>query len=273
MKKSIIFAAMVAAATAALATGSYTSPTTFKPAVVGTGSNTVSSSAGSSVGLSGAGSATSNATNHQAASAWFGGSGSGTTKPFSGTVTLDNCTTSAVKGNTLAGNVASFGGIAVSGKSTANVTTSGAGATGSARGAGFSGAYVEGSTKLSAGNLNLGAGGSAGGSVETFTPVVTSTGSGSGASQSAGSLGATWNSTQSGSLTNYTGANGLVGDIKNIASNATSYVGGIPTYVPNGCKPGTCVTGPSTATGGALVNGGASAFTNGSVTNTFGTKP
>jgi hypothetical protein len=176
-------------------------------------------------------------------------------------VTPDGCEPVKVGGTLTLGAVESYGGVAVSGRSTAAVTGNG-----TAQGVGYSLANVEGATSLVTPRMSLEAGGNAGALVQTDTGVVTS-----GSSLSSGATGAGWNASQTGSLFTYN-TNGVSGDVKDITSVANTYAGATYVYTPgNACQSGQCNLVTSAPAVGALtvVNSGSGAYTNGSVENTF----
>lgn len=258
MKKSIF----ALAAIAAMAMSASTYATTYNPVVTGSGSNTVYSSTGVGVTSTAGSYSKGSATNTQSAASWAGGGGSYGGVTATKTLTLEDCAPTNYTGTLTTGKVDSFGGVAVSGKSTASVV-----GTGTAQGVGYSEANAAGKTVLTSPKFNLEAGGTAGALVQTDTGVVTS-----GAASSAGATGAGWTSSQVGTLFNYTGANGVIGDVKKIDSAANGYAGATLTYTAgNACQPGKCVMTPAFTSGPlTVVNAGSSAYTNGSVKNTFG---
>lgn len=262
MKKTILAAAVLALSASAFATGSH-NPPVATVAVTGVGSNTVTSSTASGSYVLGAGSSRSTASNTQTASAYVGGTGGATSTPSNQFVTIADCEPAVkVSGTQLTGAVLSFGGTSATGKSTATNVSTGTG-TGGAQAVGSSYAEVAGKTTLTSPNMNLSAEGTAFSGVVTNTGVVGTNGTGT----SNGATSSAYKADASGSLFTYkTGA--VVGDVKSVTSNTYTRVGGIP-QVTTACGSSNCVTGPSTGTANAIVEGGATANAGGTVTATI----
>jgi hypothetical protein len=229
--------------------------------VTGTGSNTVSSSTGASSYVAGAGSSLSKAFNTQSVTAFVSGAGSYSSKPGNAFVSVLDCAPAVkVNGVQTVGSVLSAGGVTATGLSVASNVSTGTGV-GSAAAAGTSFSTVAGSTKLVSPNMTLTTGGDATVFVGTSTGVVGTNASG----HSAGSIASSFKSTVTGSLFSYNLGN-TVGDVKNVTSNSTTYVGGIP-VVTSACGVVSCVKGNSVSVN-ATVEGAANAAGTGVVNAT-----
>lgn len=249
MKKSIMFAAVVALASQAYATGTPTPTPVGTVSVTGSGSNQVTSQSAAGSYVLGAGSSVSKASNIQSASAYVTGSGSLTTKPVNQYVSAGACLPDVkVTGTLTSGTVTSAGSTAVYGLSNASNVSTGAGTGGAAAG-GVSVAEVAGKTTATAPNFNLSADGSA------FSGVATSTQAGTDQTgpRSEGLTGSSYVSTASGSLFTYKSGN-LVGDVKTVTTNVVTRSGDL-TCPGTGCGGSTTVKAITT---NATVEAGAS---------------